>query len=75
MKDNKEIDLEIANERSNPFYVMDEFARVFVGLRHGYPHFTDNINEAKQIYNNTQFRNIKYGYNYKIERIELQDLL
>ena len=74
-KDNNEIDLEIANERKNPFYVIDEFARVFAGLRYGYPHFSDNINEAKQIYNNAQFRNIKYGHTYKVERVELQDLL
>ncbi len=75
MRGEKEIDLEIANERKNPFYVIDEFARVFAGLRYGYPHFSDNINDAKQIYNNAQFRNIKYGHTYKVERVELQDLL
>ena len=75
MRGDKEIDLEIAKERKRPFYVMDAFARVFAGLRYGYPYFSDNINEAKQIYNNDQFRNIRYGYTYKIERVELQDLL
>jgi|TARA_R110000803_G_scaffold37811_2_gene81635 hypothetical protein len=75
MRGNKELDLEIEEELKQPFYVIDEYARVFAGLRNGYPHFSEKPNDAKQIYNDAQFRNIKYGYNYKIERIELQDLL
>ena len=71
----KEVDVQIAYERKHPFYVMNEYAQVFAGLRGGYPYFSDNINEAKSIYNNAQFRNIQKGHLYKIERIELQDLL
>jgi hypothetical protein len=71
----KEIDSRIAYERKHPFYVMNECAQVFAGLRKGYPYFSDNINEAKPIYNNEQFGNIKRGHLYKIERISAEDLL
>lgn len=71
----KEIDIRIASERKHPFYVINEYAQVFAGLRGGYPHFSDEIEEAKPIYNNEQFRNIKRGCLYKIERIEAKDLL
>tara|TARA_Y100000385_G_scaffold285416_1_gene345285 strand:- start:948 stop:1112 length:165 start_codon:yes stop_codon:yes gene_type:complete len=54
---------------------MDECARVFAGLRHGYPHFSENINEAKPIYNNEQFGAIRRGSTYSIERISSKDLL
>jgi hypothetical protein len=72
---NKEVDSQIAYERKHPFYVINEFAQVFAGLRQGYPFFSDNVTEAKPIYNNEQFRSIRRGHLYKIERIELQDLL
>ena len=71
----KEIDRKIAEECKRPFYVIDEYARVFAGLRKGYPYFSEDINEAKPIYNNEQFGSIKRGHLYKIERIEVQDLL
>lgn len=71
----KEIDSQIAYENKHPFYVMNECAQVFAGLRRGYPYFSDNVNEAKPIYNNEQFRSIKRGHLYKIERIEAKDLL
>lgn len=71
----KEIDIQIVNERKRPFYVIDEYAQVFAGLRGGYPYFSDNVEEAKPIHNNEQFRNIRRGYIYKIERIEAEDLL
>jgi len=54
---------------------VNEYAQVFAGLRRGYPHFSDNIEEAKPIYNNEQFTNIRKGHIYKIERIEAKDLL
>jgi len=54
---------------------MNEYAQVFSGLRGGYPHFSDNINEAKSIYNNAQFRNIQKGHLYRIERVSAEDLL
>lgn len=70
-----EIDLKIKEERNRPFYVMDECARVFAGLRRGYPYFSENINEAKPIYNNEQFGAIRRGSTYGIERISSKDLL
>ena len=71
----KEIDLQIKAESKRPFYVMNEYAQVFAGLKGGYPHFSDNINEAKPIYNNEQFGCIKRGHLYKIERVSAEDLL
>ena len=71
----KEIDQQILQERKKPFYVINEYAQVFAGLKQGYPYFSDNVTEAKPIYNNEQFRSIRRGHLYKIERIELQDLL
>ena len=71
----KEIDHQILQERKKPFYVINEYAQVFAGLKQGYPFFSDNVTEAKPIYNNEQFRSIRRGHLYKIERIELQDLL
>ena len=65
----KEIDKELAAERKKPFYVINEYAQVFAGLRRGYPYFSDNVEEAKPIYNNEQFGNIKRGHLYKIERV------
>jgi len=54
---------------------MNEYAQVFAGLKGDYPHFSDNINEAKSIYNNAQFRNIQKGHLYRIERVSAEDLL
>tara|TARA_B100001564_G_C20419105_1_gene569273 strand:+ start:205 stop:369 length:165 start_codon:yes stop_codon:yes gene_type:complete len=54
---------------------MNEYAQVYAGLREGYPHFSDNVKDARSIYNNAQFRNIQKGHLYKIERIEVEDLL
>jgi hypothetical protein len=71
----KEIDHQILQERKKPFYVINEYAQVFSGLRQGYPFFSDNVTEAKPIYNNEQFRSIRRGHIYKIERVEPQDLL
>ena len=71
----KTIDTQIANERKRPFYVMDEYAQIFAGLRRGYPHFSNNLNDAKPIYNQSQFNNIQQGHLYKCERLEAKDLL
>ena len=54
---------------------MNEYAQVFAGLKGGYPHFSDNIKDARSISNGEQFKNIQKGHLYKIERIEMEDLL
>ena len=71
----KEIDHQILQEHKKPFYVINEYAQVFAGLKQGYPFFSDNVTEAQPIYNNEQFRSIRRGHIYKIERVEPQDLL
>ena len=70
----KEVDIQIAYELKNPFYVMNEYAQVFSGLKCGYPNFSNDIGDAKPIYNQAQFNNIQKGHLYKIERIEAADL-
>ncbi len=71
----KEIDQQILQERKKPFYVINEYAQVFAGLKQGYPFFSDDVTEAKPIYNNEQFGTIRRGHLYNIERVEPQDLL
>ena len=71
----KEVDQQILAERKKPFYVINEYAQVFAGLRQGYPYFSDNVTEAKPIYNNEQFGTIRRGSTYNIERISSKDLL
>tara|TARA_R100001509_G_C4825099_1_gene201218 strand:- start:57 stop:221 length:165 start_codon:yes stop_codon:yes gene_type:complete len=53
---------------------MNEYAQVFSGLKCGYPNFSNDIGDAKPIYNQAQFNNIQKGHLYKIERIEAADL-
>ena len=71
----KEVDTQIEYERKHPFYIINEYAQVFAGLKGGYPHFSDNIKDARSVYNHAQFNNIQKGHLYKIERIEAKDLL
>ena len=71
----KEIDQQILQERKKPFYVINEYAQVFAGLKQGYPFFSDDVTEAKPIYNNEQFGTIRREHLYNIERVEPQDLL
>ena len=54
---------------------MDEFAQVFAGLKGGYPHFSNNLNDARPIYNQSQLDCIKRGHLLKCERLEVEDLL
>ena len=70
----KTADTQIANERKHPFYVINEYAQVFAGLKGGYPNFSNDISDAKPIYNQAQFNNIQQGHLYKIERIEENEL-
>lgn len=74
-KAEKEIDLKIIEERKHPFYAIDEYARVFAGFRKGYPYFSEDLNEAKALYNEEQLRHVKRGVYLKVERIEVKDLL
>ena len=55
------------------YIIIDEQARVFSGLKEGYPVFSDNIDEAKPLKYQEAFNHMKrYHYN-KLEQIFLED--
>ena len=49
------------------FIVINEYAEVFIGLRGGYPEFSNNWDEAKPLTNPECIKNIQYGTNSKVE--------
>jgi hypothetical protein len=53
------------------FIVMNEYAQVFCGLKRGYPDFSDDIDEARTIVNEAQFRIIQQGTSFKLEKLPL----
>jgi len=64
-KQDPEIELE--------YIIIDEQARVFSGLKEGYPVFSDNIDEAKPLKYQEAFNHMKrYHYN-KLEQMFLED--
>jgi len=50
------------------FIVLNEYCQVFCGLRGGYPAFSDNLDEAKPLVRDSQFRSIQQGTFYKLEK-------
>jgi len=50
------------------FIVLNEYCQVFCGLRRGYPAFSDNMDDAKPIWNDEQFKKIKYGVDFILEK-------
>lgn len=58
-------------EDEKPFYVMNDYAQWYCGLRGGKPKFTDNFDEARILERNTQFKTLKRVSDYPIEKIEL----
>jgi hypothetical protein len=57
--------------KQQEFIVMNEYAQVFSGLKRGYPDFSDDINEARTITNDNQFRVIQQGTLFKLEKLPL----
>jgi hypothetical protein len=53
------------------FIVINECAQVFMGMRRGYPAFSDDIDEARPIENEAQFRIIQQGTSFKLEKLPL----
>lgn len=61
-----------AREPKEPeFIVMNEYAQVFCGLRRGYPDFSDDMDEARTIVSEAQFRIIQQGTSFKLEKLPL----
>jgi hypothetical protein len=60
-----------SEEPTHPFYVMNEYAEYWTGLRFGKARFSDNFNEAKTLERDEQFRSLQHISDYKIEKIYL----
>ena len=58
-------------EPIRPFYVMNEYAEYWAGLRFGKARFSDNFDEARTLERDEQFKNLQYLSDYKIEKIYL----
>jgi len=50
------------------FIVLNEHAQVFCGLQGGYPAFSDNLDEAKPLENDSQVKTIQRGTSFKLEK-------
>ena len=50
------------------FIILNEKCQVFCGLRGGYPIFSDDLNEAKPLINDSQFKTVQQGTFYKLEK-------
>jgi hypothetical protein len=61
----------LREQKPQEFIVMNEYAQVFCGLRRGYPDFSDDIDEARTIVNDAQFRIIQQGTSFKLEKLPL----
>ena len=50
------------------FIVLNEYAQVFCGLKGGYPAFSDDLDEAKPLTNDSQVKTIQQGTSFKLEK-------
>jgi hypothetical protein len=61
-------------EELEPEYIiLDEQARVFTGLKGGYPEFLDDVNEAKPLRGQGKFDFMQRYHPYKIEQMFLEN--
>ncbi len=54
-------------ETEPEFIVLNGYAQVFIGLRGGYPEFSDCWDDAKPLTNPECLRSIQYGTSSKVE--------
>jgi hypothetical protein len=54
-----------------PFYVMNDYAQWYCGLRGGKAAFTDNFENARTLERDTQFKMLQRVSDYPIEKVEL----
>ena len=59
----------VIEEESNPFYVMNDYAQYWIGLKEGKGNFSDDFSKARQLTNDTQFRMLKRLSDCPIEKI------
>ncbi len=50
------------------FILLNEYCQVYCGLQRGYPAFSDNLDDAKELENDEQIKMIKQGTSFKLEK-------
>ncbi len=62
------------DQENEPFYlILDEYARVFSGLRKGYPYFSENIDDAKPLQGQAKFDYLQRYSTVKLEQMFLEE--
>jgi hypothetical protein len=56
-------------EKPPQFIIVNEYCQVYCGLKRGYPSFSDDMDEARELENDKQLKMIQYGTNFKLEKI------
>lgn len=54
------------------YIIIDEYARVFAGLKRGEPFFSEDIDDAKPLQGQSKFEFMKTYYYIKIEQMFLE---
>jgi hypothetical protein len=55
------------------YIVLDERARVFAGLREGYPYYSEDLDEAKPLKGQTKFSTLQRSTFLKLEQMFIED--
>ncbi len=61
----------LEEEKEDCFYVMNDYAQYFIGLKFGKAAFGDDFSKARELTNDRQFQTLKYLSNDPIEKIYL----
>ena len=54
------------------FIVLDALARVFAGCKHGYPHFSENMDDAKPLQGQSKFDFLQSYSHISLEQMFLE---
>ena len=61
------LDKKTRNSKPQEFILLNECAQVFIGLKNGYPVFSDDWDEAKPLQHPDQIKYLKYGTSHQLE--------
>lgn len=62
------LDKKLAEKPEPAFIILNEAAQVFCGLKHGYPAFSDNLEDAKPLHRDSQIKTIQQGTSFQLEK-------
>lgn len=65
------LDKKLREPKPQEFLVLNECCQVYCGLKGGYPSFSEDMDEARTIVNDNQFRIIQQGTSFKLEKLSL----